>query len=217
MRWARCLLSPLIPLWRGAWGWRQGEREGNGIGGDTWGRCFEPSGWAWLGAVVVGVAGCSEDVTVGVKPTPASWRSGPTASVPAGTIPDGGRVQIEAVGSGRAWQFSYGGQDGILGTGDDLVSAGELTLPERAEVVIHLRSRDTIYVFSCPGLNLKEIAVPDLEFSLVFRTGGGGRYELAMDPMCGFPAAPGETMGALRVVSHPDYQSWLGSCYNRPH
>jgi heme/copper-type cytochrome/quinol oxidase subunit 2 len=136
--------------------------------------------------------------------------------LPAATIPSGQRVEVEALGSGRAWHFSYGGRDGIPGTADDAVSTGDLTLPENADVVIHLRSRDYIYVFSCPGLNLKEIAVPDLEFSLAFRTGAAGRHELAMDPMCGFPAAPGETMGALRVVSQGGFQSWLDSCHHRP-
>ena len=124
-------------------------------------------------------------------------------------------LRVEARGVGRQWHFSYAGADGILGSGDDPVTTDELRLPEHAKVVIQLRSKDFIYVFSCPDLNLKEIAVPDLEFSIAFRTAGAARYVLAMDPMCGFPAAPGETMGNLQVVSESDFQSWLGSCFHR--
>jgi len=124
-------------------------------------------------------------------------------------------LRVEARGMGRKWHFSYAGVDGIPGNEDDQVTTGELRLPENAEVVIQLRSKDFIYVFSCPDLNLKEIAVPDLEFSITFRTARPGRHPLAMDPMCGFPAAPGETMGQLQVVSESEFQSWLGSCFLR--
>ena len=122
---------------------------------------------------------------------------------------------VEARGAGKKWHFSYAGADGIPGNGDDPVSTTELRLPELADVVIRLRSQDFIYVFSCPELSLKEIAVPDLDFSIGFRTGHAGRYQLAMDPMCGFPAALGETMGTLHIVSETDFLSWLGSCLVR--
>ena len=126
-----------------------------------------------------------------------------------------GPMRVEACGADRAWHFSYRGADGIPGNGDDPVSLGDLRLPAHTEVVINLQSKDFIYVFSCPDLNLKEIAVPDLQFSLAFRTGESGRFSLAMDSMCGFPAAPGETMGTLRVVSEGDFKSWLDSCFLR--
>ena len=120
-------------------------------------------------------------------------------------------LQVEARGSRRAWQFSYVGLDGILGTDDDRVSSGDLRLPAGADVVIQLRSDDYIYVFSCPGLKLKEIAVPDLEFSIAFRADRNGQYDLAMDPMCGFRLPPGETMGTLRVVPEREFRTWLGA------
>ncbi len=122
----------------------------------------------------------------------------------------GAPLRVEARGSGRAWRFSYSGPDQILGTGDDPVSGGHLRLPAGADVVIQLRSDDYIYVFSCPGLKLKEIAVPDLDFSIVFRADRRGEYDLAMDPMCGFRLRPGETMGTLSVVSESDFRLWLG-------
>ena len=122
----------------------------------------------------------------------------------------GAPLWVEARGSDRAWRFSYSGPDGILGTGDDPVSGGHLKLPAGADVVIQLRSDDYIYVFSCPGLKLKEIAVPDLEFSIGFRADRRGEYDLAMDPICGFRLPPGENMGTLSVVSESDFRLWLG-------
>jgi heme/copper-type cytochrome/quinol oxidase subunit 2 len=117
-------------------------------------------------------------------------------------------VQVEARGIDRAWHFSYPGADGILNTGDDIVSVGDLTLPEGADVQIQLRSADYIYVFSCPGLHLKEIAVPDLEFALSFGTDRAADYDLTMDAMCGFRLPPGKTMGTLSIVSESAFQVW---------
>ena len=119
-------------------------------------------------------------------------------------------VIIEARGRERAWRFSYGGPDGDLGTPDDVVRDGQLALPSGVEVWLQLRSDDFIYVFSCPDLDLKEIAVPDLEFSLRFRTEQVGEHALVMDPMCGFQLAPGETMGKVSVLSERAFRRWLG-------
>lgn len=118
-------------------------------------------------------------------------------------------VEVEARGSNRAWRFSYPGPDGRLGTPDDRVSEGQLTLPVGAEVVLRLRSEDFIYVFSCPDLKLKEIAVPDLKFALTFQVDRVGAFDLAMDPMCGFVLPPGKTMGTLTVAPERDFHRWL--------
>jgi heme/copper-type cytochrome/quinol oxidase subunit 2 len=112
-------------------------------------------------------------------------------------------------GSDRDWNFSYLGPDGTLDTADDIKSTGEMNLPVGAEVVIDLRSNDFIYVFSCPGLGLKEIAVPDLEFSISFTAERPGEFNLLMDPMCGFRLPPGETMGRIKVASASDFRQWL--------
>ena len=117
-------------------------------------------------------------------------------------------LTIEARGSDRAWRFVYAGPDGIHGSADDSRSVADLRLPVGAQVLINLRSEDFIYVFSCPGLKLKEIAVPDLEFSISFQVERVGEYELLMDPMCGFRLPPGKTMGTIRVVSERDFRRW---------
>ena len=122
---------------------------------------------------------------------------------------EGAPLRIEARGSDRDWNFSYFGPDGTLDTADDVKSTGELSLPLGAEVVIDLRSDDFIYAFSCPDLGLKEIAVPDLEFSLSFTAERPGEFNLLMDPMCGFRLPPGETMGRIKVASASEFHQWL--------
>ena len=122
---------------------------------------------------------------------------------------EGAPLRIEARGSDRDWNFSYLGPDGTLDTADDIKSTGEMNLPVGAEVVIDLWSNDFIYVFSFPGLGLKEIAVPDLEFSISFTAERPGEFNLLMDPMCGFRLPPGETMGRIKVASASDFRQWL--------
>ena len=123
---------------------------------------------------------------------------------------------VEARGKERAWRFSYAGSDGKLGTADDWMSAGELRVPVDTDVVLRLHSEDFIYVFSCPDLNLKEIAVPDLKFTLSFKIEQEADFDLAMDPMCGFQLPPGKTMGTLIACSETSFNRWLGELSNKP-
>ena len=116
---------------------------------------------------------------------------------------------IEARGRGREWQFTYGGGDGVLGSADDVVTRRHFRVPAGAEVLIQLRSDDYLYVFSCPDLGLKEIAVPDLSYQIRFSPRAPGAHELAMDPVCGFRLPPGENMGSLIVTSERDFRSWF--------
>jgi heme/copper-type cytochrome/quinol oxidase subunit 2 len=127
----------------------------------------------------------------------------------------GSPLRIEARGSDRSWRFSYFGPDGILGTNDDLQSTANLRLPVGVEVILSLRSDDFVYVFTCPALNLKEIAVPDLEFSISFRADRLGEFDLLMDPMCGFRLPPGKTMGIVSVDSESDFRRWLQEYIDR--
>jgi heme/copper-type cytochrome/quinol oxidase subunit 2 len=53
-------------------------------------------------------------------------------------------VQVEARGIDRAWHFSYPGADGILNTGDDIVSVGDAARRRRCadsapQCRLHLR------------------------------------------------------------------------------
>ena len=60
------------------------------------------------------------------------------------------------------WHSRYTGDDGLLGTPDDVHAAQILHVPVEAEVEIVLKSRDYIYSLEIPQSGLKEIAVPEL-------------------------------------------------------
>jgi len=112
-------------------------------------------------------------------------------------------LEIEITGSKFQWKIHYPGADGRLGTDDDAFGERELHLPKDAEALIHLRSKDYVYSFALPHLGLREIAVPELEFSLAFPARESGTFELRGDQLCGF--AHPKLIGKVLVQSPEDY------------
>ena len=78
------------------------------------------------------------------------------------------RLNIEVTGSDFEWHVRYAGPDETFRTPDDYVTRRNITLMTGIPTTIFLRSDDYVYSFALPHLGLKEIAVPDLEFSLEF-------------------------------------------------
>ncbi len=124
-------------------------------------------------------------------------------------------LSIEARGTIDGWQFTYAGPDGIPGTDDDVHSFRTLPLPVGVDTRIELYTQDYVYVFSCPELQVKEIAVPDLDSSVEFAVGESGLKDLEMDPMCGFLLPPGETMGQIEGMSEREFDRWFNSRINK--
>ena len=82
--------------------------------------------------------------------------------------------------------FRYPGEDGELGTEDDKFSKQNLYLPDNTNVTLNLKSKDYVYNVTLPEIGKKEIAVPDLEFSLHFTTQDESTWEFKGDQFCGF-------------------------------
>ena len=120
-------------------------------------------------------------------------------------IPD--HLEIAVVGDGYQWEIRYPGPDGELWTADDQFGAHDVHLPSNVHATIHLRSRDYIYTFALPHLDLKEIAVPDLEYHLEFDANDKGRFELRGDQMCGYTHP--DLIGTLVVESPEEYVAAL--------
>ena len=102
-------------------------------------------------------------------------------------------------GVGYEWHMRYPGSDGKPNTGDDGLDKRHLHLPAHTEVKLRLHSMDYLYSFALPHLDPKEIAIPDLEFSLSFTTGPEGTFDLLGDQLCGY--AHPELMGKLIILS----------------
>ena len=95
-------------------------------------------------------------------------------------------IVVEVTGEDFNWHFHYPGADGEFGTEDDRYSEHDLYLPASANVTLRLHSKDFIYTLSIPEIDRQEIAVPDLDFDMRFRTGAQNTWALRGDQFCGF-------------------------------
>ncbi len=95
-------------------------------------------------------------------------------------------ITVVATGDNYNWHFQYPGEDGVLGTKDDHYSRQDLLLPAGANVTLKLNSNDYLYSFALPEIELKEIAVPGLDFELNFQSGSARVMALLGDQFCGF-------------------------------
>ena len=117
-------------------------------------------------------------------------------------------LHIQITGEEYTWQFRYPGSDGVLHTDDDITKPGqELHLPLGPAVEIELTSRDYIYTFALPHLDLHQVAVPDLTFTLAFTPQTSGVFAFVGDQMCGFEH---ESLNGRVVIESPAaFVDWL--------
>jgi len=150
-------------------------------------------GWtAAIGAVLVTVA-------LAQLPTWAALRD--TAAMPAG----GATATVLA--QQFAWRFGYAGDDGVLGTPDDIEAASELVLPAGEPVLLTLRSRDVIHSFFVPALRVKQDVVPGRAIPLWFTIERPGTYELVCAELCGLGHYA--MAGRVRAIPRGEYDAWL--------
>lgn len=100
--------------------------------------------------------------------------------------PDERAITVDVIGDDFNWYFKYAGADGKMGTADDKTSIRHLYLPPHSSVTLNLHSVDYLYSFVLPEFEQSSIAVPELEYSVSFKTGGKGTYTLQGDQFCGF-------------------------------
>lgn len=117
-------------------------------------------------------------------------------------------LHIQITGEEYTWQFRYSGPDGALQTADDIIKPGkELHLPLGRAVELELTSRDYIYTFALPHLDLHQVAVPDLTFALAFTPQAAGAFAFVGDQMCGFEH---ESLNGRVVIESPAaFVDWL--------
>ena len=116
-------------------------------------------------------------------------------------------VKIEMTGNDFKWSSRYAGRDGKLNTPDDRLAKEVLHVPLDADIEIVLKSLDYLYSLEVPVAGKKEIAVPDLTFSLRFKADQLGTFEMPGNQMCGYTHP--DLMGTLVVESQEDYARWL--------
>lgn len=110
---------------------------------------------------------------------------------------DGDLIQARAVGNEFEWKFMAAGIDGKPGTSDDVQLGAELFLPPGKPVELHFESRDYVYTFLQPALNINEMAVPGIPAAVRFVSPAEGSFEISTSPLCGF------------MFAHADYRPFI--------
>jgi heme/copper-type cytochrome/quinol oxidase subunit 2 len=108
-------------------------------------------------------------------------------------------IEIEVTGEEFFWTFRYAGEDGALRTNDDIILPRELIVPLNRQVRLQLKSLDYVYVFEISPLAVREIAVPDLMYSVEFFARKSMTSSLPMDPLCAFGLFQNDSMGTIRA------------------
>ncbi len=116
-------------------------------------------------------------------------------------------LDIHILGRDCRWEVTYPGRDGVLATADDIIAGNRLQLPAGTSVRLHLHSADFVYSFALPELNLREIAVPDMTFTLSVSAQPTGNLTLRGGEMCG--DRRNELSGTVVVSSPTAWNTWL--------
>lgn len=127
-----------------------------------------------------------------------------------------GAVKVAATGRDFFWDFRYPGADDKFDKPDDLCVERELHLPLDRDIVLLVTSDDNVYTLSIPELNLRRIAVPELTYTLEFRTTSLGSFDIVMDPMCSVRLFQEGPMGRLVVQPRAEFEKWLAAVPARP-
>jgi cytochrome c oxidase subunit 2 len=105
------------------------------------------------------------------------------------------------------WRIRYPGEDGVLGTIDDLYTVNDLCVPVNEEILIELKSQDVLHSFFLPQLRVKQDAVPGMKIPVWFQANKTGRYDLVCAELCGWGHY--KMKGQIRIVSRPEYEKFI--------
>jgi len=147
-------------------------------------------------------------------PPPSGTGTEPAAAEPAAApepapvdAPPADALVVAVTGEDFRWHYRYPGDDGQLGTGDDVRATGDLHLPAHRRIFLRLTSEDYLYTFSLPELSKTEAAIPDLEMTLELATGAPGTFELRGDQFCGYSHEG--LMGKMIVQEAEELRAWM--------
>lgn len=116
-------------------------------------------------------------------------------------------IEVAVTGKQFNWIFTYPGQDGKLGTVDDVTIESELHVPVDKVVRLTLTSQDVIHSFWVPNLRLKQDVVPGRHIPIWFKATKVGTWEIACSELCGFGHY--SMHGTLVVHDPAEYARWL--------
>lgn len=124
-------------------------------------------------------------------------------------LPDGQlRPPIaEITGRQFEWRIRYAGEDGVIGTTDDVQLSNDLHLPVHEEIVLSIKSTDVLHSFFLPNLRVKQDVVPGMKQYVWFEATKSGVYDIVCAELCGWGHY--KMRGRLTVEPRDKFNAWL--------
>ena len=124
-------------------------------------------------------------------------------------LPDGQIKPALAEITGRQfeWRIRYAGEDGKIGTADDIQLANDLHLPVNEEIVLEIKSDDVLHSFFLPNLRVKQDVVPGMKQFVWFLPNKTGVYDIVCAELCGWGHY--KMRGRLTVEPREKFDAWL--------
>jgi len=119
---------------------------------------------------------------------------------------------VRIYGQQWAWSFVDPGPDGMLDTGDDIRTVGELHVKVNTTYHFELMSRDVLHSFCVPAFRLKQDAVPGRTIRGWFRATRTGTFDIQCTQMCGM--GHGLMAGRIIVETPEQHAQWLARTAN---
>ena len=113
----------------------------------------------------------------------------------------------EVTGRQFEWRIRYPGEDGILGTRDDLHTVNDLHVPVNQEVTISIKSMDVLHSFFLPNLRVKQDLVPGMKQFTWFKATREGQFDIVCAELCGWGHY--KMKGRLTVESQASFEKYL--------
>jgi cytochrome c oxidase subunit II len=114
---------------------------------------------------------------------------------------------VEVTARQFEWRLRYPGEDGMLGTPDDLFSINELHVPVNEETLVDLKSADVLHSFFLPNLRVKQDAVPGMKIPVWFRPIEEGKFDIVCAELCGWGHY--KMKGRITIESRAAYDKYL--------
>jgi cytochrome c oxidase subunit 2 len=104
---------------------------------------------------------------------------------------DDTQCTVNVTGQQWWWEYDYPAQSGCMpgGITTPIVTSGELVIPDKTNVLLHITSRDVIHSFWIPRLNGKRDAVPGRDQTLRMEADQPGIYTGQCTEFCGLSHA----------------------------
>jgi cytochrome c oxidase subunit 2 len=117
----------------------------------------------------------------------------------------------EITGRQFEWKIRYAGEDGLVGTPDDVQLVNDLHLPVHEEIVLAIKSQDVLHSFFLPNLRVKQDVVPGMKQYVWFQPTKSGVYDIVCAELCGWGHY--KMRGRLTIEPREEFDVWLAQQY----